>query len=397
MAGNENPRIGEPEKPNSWEHWAIYRAFNPLDTTEANNARSEYQKIASDWSAAVEIFAARIRRSSTSAWEGAAATASQNAIADYATRALELTPALNALAQRVTTTVNGVNNTRNNVDEPQNMPDSIWNLDGHDFFFAEPGYRSMTAINKARDEAREAMQEHYVKDFVDADGQIPILPQPESPTSPLTSWKPTGGGSGANGGGNGDSSNPGGANGGNPGDETAPTTEDPADTETPTDTDDSSDDDTTDDTNPSTTEDAESPDSTSPASTPETTSAGVNPAGTPGAGSPGAGSPGGGSPGGGSPGSGSPSAPAPGGVTAGSPTAARVPTGATAAAGGGGTGRAGAPGMGGMGGGRGGGKSEDDETHQIPDWLKNMENTEELLGELPRTIQGGVIGGNVDE
>ncbi|MGC4992923.1 hypothetical protein [Nocardia salmonicida] len=70
------------------------------------------------------------------------------------------------------------------------------------------------------------------------------------------------------------------------------------------------------------------------------------------------------------------------------------PTGATAATGGSGTGRAGAPGMGG---GRGGGKSEDDESHRIPDWLKNMENTEELLGEMSRVIQGGVIGGTVDE
>ncbi|MFD3461706.1 hypothetical protein ACFWVM_18490 [Nocardia fluminea] len=53
--------------------------------------------------------------------------------------------------------------------------------------------------------------------------------------------------------------------------------------------------------------------------------------------------------------------------------------------------------MGGMGGGRGGGKSEEDESHEIPEWLKNMENTEELLGEMPRVIQGGVIGGNTDE
>ncbi|WP_328659359.1 hypothetical protein [Nocardia salmonicida] len=192
MTGNEKARISDPEKPNTWEHWTIYRSFNPLDTTEASNAKAEYTKLASDWSAAVETFAARIRRSSTSAWEGAA-TASQSAIADYATRALELTPALNALSQQVTTTVNGVNNTRNGVGEPQNRPDSMWNLDGYDFIFAEPGSRSTTAINKARDEAREAMQNNYVKDFVAADGQIPVLPQPENPTSPLTTWKPNGG------------------------------------------------------------------------------------------------------------------------------------------------------------------------------------------------------------
>ncbi|MEU4706036.1 hypothetical protein AB0G00_06340 [Nocardia salmonicida] len=392
MTGNEKARIGDPEKPNTWEHWTIYRSFNPLDTTEASNAKAEYTKLASDWSAAVETFAARIRRSSTSAWEGAAAAASQNAIANYATRALELTPALNALSQQVTTTVNGVNNTRKGVDEPQNRPDSMWNLDGYDFIFAEPGSRSMTAINKARDEAREAMQNNYVKDFVAADGQIPVLPQPESPTSPLTTWKPTGGTSTEDGGddGNGNGTKPTDSNSEQPTSEDPATNEDPATTEDPTATDDSVDEDTTEGTSPSSTEE---PGSTSPASAQTTTPAGVTPSGAPGAGSPG-----GGSPGSSSGGAGASSGGTPGAVTPGSPTAAgKAPTGTTAAPGGSSTGRAGAPGMSGMGGGRGGGKSEDDETHQIPDWLKNMENTEELLGETPRVIQGGVIGGTVDE
>ncbi len=387
MTGNEGPRITGKEDPNSWEHWSIFRAFNPLDTTEADNAKSEYTKLASDWSAAVETFAARIRRSSASAWEGAAATASQNAIADYATRALDLTPALNSLAQRVSTTVDGVNKTRQGVDEPQNRPDNIWNLDGHDFIGFEPGSRSMTAINDARDKAREAMTNHYVNDFVAVDGQIPVLPQPENPTSPLTTWKPTGGDSSDDGDGSGGGgTKPAGTDTGSPTDENPATAEDPAATETPTDTDDSSDDDSADDTSAATTEE---PGSTTPAGTPATTPSGVTPSGSPGTGSPSAGSPGGGS--------GVPTSGTPGAVTPGSPAAAKVPTGATAGAGGSGSGRAGTPGMGGMGGGRGGGKSEEDESHQIPEWLKNMENTEELLGEMPPVIRGGVIGGAIDE
>ncbi|WP_336085280.1 WXG100 family type VII secretion target [Nocardia sp. SSK8] len=387
MAGTENARIGSPEKPDTWAHWAIYRAFNPLETTEANNARSEYQKLASDWSAAVETFAARIRRSSTSAWEGAAATASQNAIADYATRALELTPALNALAQQVTTTVTGVDNTRLNVDEPENSTSNPFNIDS---WFG--GKRSLSSIEDARDKAREAMQNYYVTSFTAADQQIPVLPHPESPTSPLTSWKPTGGDTGDNGDGNGggNNTNPAGTNG-------QPTTEDPATTEEPTTTEEpDTDDPGNDETNPSTTEEPESPDSTTPATTPDTTPAGTTPAGSPSPGSPG--SPSGGSPGGGSPGgAGTPNAGTPGAAVPGSPAGvAKVPAGVTATAAGA-AGRAGAAGMGGMGGGRGGGKSEDDETHQIPDWLKTMENTEELLGEMPRTINGGVIGGDFNE
>ncbi|SLJ82548.1 Uncharacterised protein [Mycobacteroides abscessus subsp. abscessus] len=52
----------------------------------------------------------------------------------------------------------------------------------------------------------------------------------------------------------------------------------------------------------------------------------------------------------------------------------------------GGMGMAGAPGA------RGGG--QDDDTHQIPDYLVTQENTDELLGELPPTVPGGVIGGD---
>ncbi|MBB5911554.1 hypothetical protein BJY24_000421 [Nocardia transvalensis] len=50
-----------------------------------------------------------------------------------------------------------------------------------------------------------------------------------------------------------------------------------------------------------------------------------------------------------------------------------------------------------MGGARGG-KSEDDEKgHDLPEWLRNMENAEELLGPAPRTIPGGVIGGDYSD
>jgi hypothetical protein len=49
--------------------------------------------------------------------------------------------------------------------------------------------------------------------------------------------------------------------------------------------------------------------------------------------------------------------------------------------------------MSGMGGGGAGkGKSDEENTHKIPDYLINAANTEELIGEVPRTVPGGVIG-----
>lgn len=49
--------------------------------------------------------------------------------------------------------------------------------------------------------------------------------------------------------------------------------------------------------------------------------------------------------------------------------------------------------MGGGAGQRGGGKDEES-NRSTPDYLINQENTDELLGEAPRTIPGGVIGAN---
>jgi hypothetical protein len=51
--------------------------------------------------------------------------------------------------------------------------------------------------------------------------------------------------------------------------------------------------------------------------------------------------------------------------------------------------------MGGAGAGRGG--QDDESKRSTPDYLINQENTEELLGDIPPTIAGGVIGRNHPE
>ncbi len=40
------------------------------------------------------------------------------------------------------------------------------------------------------------------------------------------------------------------------------------------------------------------------------------------------------------------------------------------------------------------GKAESEKDHDLPEWLRNMENTEDLLGPQPKTVPGGVIGGD---
>ncbi|TLF60796.1 hypothetical protein FEK31_03590 [Nocardia cyriacigeorgica] len=56
-------------------------------------------------------------------------------------------------------------------------------------------------------------------------------------------------------------------------------------------------------------------------------------------------------------------------------------------------GRAGMPGMMSPGAAGRGQQGQDDEEHKLPEYLINAENAAELLGEQPRTVPGGVIGG----
>ena len=380
MSGTEDPRIANPEHPESLEHWAIYRAFHPQDTTDAYNAAGKYVQMAADWEANVKEFAARIHRSSASAWDGVAAEASRQAIDNYAQRALDFTPALKGLAAQVSSTVNGIGNTKTNVAEPKEAASPI-NPKGWDFGFWE-GPRAKDKIDRARDDARDAMKKYYVADFTSADKQIPVLPRPVSPTDPLYTLDPNKGNTPGIDDSNSGGTQPGGVNpGNNNGDDSAtpktPTSEDPTSTD-PTST-------TPTSTSPASTTSPETP--TTPAGvdpgSAQTRASGLGPGSYPGGGL-------GGLPGGGlvgssaGPGRSVPGAPA---GTGGIPAATAAQAGANGKPG------MGMPGMGAP----GKGKSEDEKTHEIPEWLRNMENAEELLGPAPRTIPGGVIGGDHTE
>ncbi|WP_280370228.1 hypothetical protein [Nocardia wallacei] len=377
MTGTEKPRITDGgEHTDEWDHWRIYNAFNPLNTTEANKSVDEYAQIARRWTSAAELFANRIRHSSEAAWEGPAAEKSRTAIGNYAQRALDLTVPLQNLAQQVSSAIDGVNNTRNAVDRP---PDGgaaynprSWNLG------VWHGPSSAHVRNDCENTAREAMKNNYVANFVEADKQIPVLPVPDSPTNPLYKPPETK---------KDDSYVPGGLDIPDPGG----TTPDPG-TGKPNGevgTADQSGETTQD---PSTAAAGSDPSQTAPASA-LGEQAGTTPSSI---GAPTTASGYSGGHGGGGLGSGGGLggvAGGPGRSVAGGQSAAGGAAAAAGRVGAAGAGMPGMPGMGGLGGGRG--KPEDDEkAHELPEWLRNMENAEELLGPAPKTIPGGVIGGD---
>ncbi|WP_063130652.1 hypothetical protein [Nocardia fusca] len=377
---NENPKIGDPEEPNGFSHSEINGAFKPLAPGDHGMTASEqYGQIAAQWESGVQVFAARIRRSSAAAWEGPAAEQSRQAISNYATRAEDLVPALNALAVQVYDSVVSIMRTQNNL--PDVPAEKSWfNPSGWSWV---PFYED-TDRSDAEEVARQVMGDNYVTGFVAADTKIPVLPVPVNPTQPLHTDLPTGtgdqpgpGGMSTDQGGNPNGTDTGGPQGENPTGE-EPGTEQPGDdpgTEQPEDQGTDQPGTTPAATTPSTTE---NPISTTPSTTtvPSTTSA------TPGPGTPGFPS---GSPvTTGDPGRSVPGTP----NTTGTPAVASTGTTSSGAA------RSGMPGMMAPGAGRGQ-QGADDDKHETPDYLVNAENTDELLGELPPTIPGGVLGADV--
>ncbi len=360
------------ENPYQKSHIELMNTFNPLVTDPAAESKADYAKIADGWERDMQIFAARIKRSSESAWTGTAATAARQSISDYANDALNLTPALQALSSGVGQAVDAVLTTRKNMPEYADA-DSWWN---------PWDWPDDDLEGKAEAAAQRVVLESYVNPMVETDGKVPVLPTPKDP---VTSNGPAG-----NGDGNGD----GGSNGGNPTtqtpqtatpettpESTTPETEDPSD-------DTASPDSETEDDN---TEGSETPDTAPQSATPESTVPQSATPQTPTSGTPsgGGGSAGAGSGGGAGAGAG---AGVPGAAVPGSPAAA---TRAGTGSGGAGTGAAGRNGMGGMGGmGPGGarGGNNDEDEHTTPDYLV-YDRESELLGTQPPALPpGGVIG-----
>ncbi|MFC3966224.1 hypothetical protein [Nocardia jiangsuensis] len=400
MNGYEQPRIpGGGEQTDSWEHPDIKAAFDPLDTTEAVEQAQKYWEVHQLWEQGLATFARSIQNSISQSWSGPAAEQAKASIARYAADAQQLSPALAEMYTRVRDAATAIVDTKNAIPDPVEVSWTSW---------AWPPHRwdLQREQSEAAQVARTEMRQRYVEPFGQVDGQIPVLPTPISPTvSPDIAAPPPGGYAPTDG--TGDSPDATGPTGsGVPGtgtpsvedaekseengestpegtEEQAASTEQPEGTETtpaattPSGTNQQS---TANDSVPRTTNDPSRtvPASTVPTSTTPSGTPGYTPSGTP------TGSPG------------SPSTtnqPGPGRSIPGAPGSTAAPAAAAAATQAQGT-RSGTgyPGM--FGGGAGRGRGAEDSEHQRPDYLVNQENTDELLGEIPRTVAGGVIGGD---
>lgn len=370
---------GGGENPESWEHPEIKDAFDPLLVEDATNQAEKYWQMRQLWEQGIDTFVRSTQASLAQAWSGPAADQAKQAIQDYIDKqARPVTPALEALSAGVRAAADAIVRTKNSVGDP---------LQTDEFKGFLNRWFNGDEISRRTQEARVAMTTHYVTPFRELDTKVPVLPVPTGPTSTSDiPAPPPGGYPSASNPTTSEPGNPTGTTpGGTPPGETPGDPENEAQPETPGD--DPTDRPTTTApgataTTPAGTELPGSPTATVPAST---TPAGL----TTGPGSPG------GTPSGGTPGS--PDSQTPGRTVAGTPNPAQgtpAGIGATAASTTSGTrGMTGMP----MAGAAGRGAGRDDESNRsTPDYLINQENTDELLGEIPRTIPGGVIGADPD-
>ncbi|WP_147403923.1 hypothetical protein [Nocardia panacis] len=403
MSGTEPPQIPKTENPPWYQRVELKNAFDPIDTTLAHDAAGRYRHAEQKWREGLDTFQQRLIKSIAEAWEGEAAEAAKKSIVHYATDADHLTDSFNTLNKLVSDTAQSSSDTKKAVDQIADNP-RWWNHNAWPFF--------RSRFENERDEhiaaAQDKMRDSYIAQFATADRSIPLLGRPIDIANPIdipqTSGYGPGGsrsqaeGTGTHGTG---STGPGAATDSRGRQEDSPGTKNEQSV-SPTAV------------NPTQAQSSSDATKTAPTGTSQTTPAGTtaqptspnSPTLSPASPSPGSATPGartgvpsvnprsttGFTPG--SPGtSGRPQPPrTPTGIPAQQPQAGK-PTMAPAAQAR--PGQSGAPG--GMAPGAAQGKGEDGKEHKTPDYLKNMDNTRELLGAEPRTLPGGVLGGDHDQ
>ncbi|QIS10351.1 hypothetical protein [Nocardia arthritidis] len=388
MTEYEGPKIpGGGENPYSWSHKDIHNTFEPTQHTIAIGLGQKYAEAWSIWEQGLQTFDRSIQKSLDSAWTGGkAAPLAMQAIKNYVAKAHELSGPISEMQDRVDDASSAVGTTKSKV------PGLV---SGDQHWYNPWSWGKNAEKSEKQSEAREAMENDYVKPMSLVDAKIPVFPTPSSPTNPVDipnappggwDWQQSGDPGPST---PGPQTTPGPKTPGDPG----PSTTDKNDKSKQPGTDNPSTNPTS--TNPTTTQDpsTQNPSNTKTPTTPtgvdptKTSPTSVNPTttspyvpGRPNSPSPGT-----------TPGAPKTTTPAPRQNIPGLPgSPAATQAAAAAARNAAAAGTAGGFGM--PGGARG--KGDDDKEHKIPDYLINRENTEELLGEQPRTLPGGVIGTN---
>ncbi|MGK8525434.1 hypothetical protein ACRS6B_29575 [Nocardia asteroides] len=350
-----------------------------IDLKAVGDLVSAWNTIADRHQTSLNTFVqAMARATDESVWRGEARNAAATAVGDYAAKGAQVSNAARLTSNKLSELLTGLEPTKQLVPHAPEHRSGIGNALA---FVAGRGWRNDdVAEYNAKTEALRVLRTVYAPVVMESDTNVPVIPRPDPVANP----------SGVDNG-----SGPQGTNSGNPsGTPTSPNsnplganpTDNPANPSSTQPTDTSSQTPESTSTDPSsTTQDSTTPASTTPASTTPTPSTVPNTPGTPG------------NPGPGSPGTpGNPTGPGAPGVSVSPRSTSGNPNATSAARNGATPGRAGMSGMpGAMAPGARGGKSDDETSKGIPDYLITQEHGNELTGlnDLPGTVPP-VIGDN---
>ncbi|MEU6830278.1 hypothetical protein ABZ894_16655 [Nocardia beijingensis] len=358
----------------------LRQKVDQIDLKAVNDLIAAWNTIAERHQTSLDTFKTAMERATDdSVWRGEARNAAASAVSDYATQGAQVSNAARLTGNKLAELLTGLEPTKQLV---PHAPEHRSGWDNLRSFAAGRDWRNDdVAEYNAKTEALRVLRTVYAPVVMESDTNVPVIPRPVSSTNPGgtdngTSPRGTNNGSQNPSGTSSPSSDPSGKN----------PTEDPAtqSSDQPSDnaleTPESTSTDPASTTQESTTPASTTPASTTPASTTPTPSTSPHSPGSPHLSTPSnPGTPGG-------PGVSVPPKGTPNNPNAVSAAAAR--TGAS-------PGRAGTGGMSGMSPGARGGKSEEESTKGIPDYLITQEHGDELTGldELPRTVPP-VIGDN---
>lgn len=362
-----------------WNRSQIEAAFGHLDTTDAQAQGKKYADAASEFDQGLETFKRSVSASIAEAWSGASAESAKNAIKQYTDDAANLTDLFADVSIDIKAAADAVVKTKNSI--PAAARHS-WTAD----IWPPRAREEEKSRANADSDARDAMSQHYVQPFSQLDRTVPVVPASMNPLNPAGATGPSApGASGPSSSGASGPSSPGksgasgptgpstpGASGPSAAGASGPGSQQSSDRATSNRSPDSNAPDTASTTKPS----AYNANSTT--TTPSGLSAADAFSDTGGSQD----SASGGGLGRSVPGTSSTADPA---HTTAAANAARAET----------SGLGGLSGMGAAG--RGKSDGDGDRDHETPDYLINEENTRELIGDIPRTVPGGVIGGDYEK
>ncbi|MBF6331415.1 hypothetical protein [Nocardia transvalensis] len=168
MTDYDQPAITNRENVDALTHQQIYDAFQTV-TDHTADVVGTWEQARTQWRESTTTMLQAVRTAVDGQWTGVAADAAVQALTGYTTHASALADLFEQTGRAVTATAQAALTTKAYIPKPvPPTADPTQDPTGYD--------SQMRAAQKAQDEARQVMQQHYLVPFTDQDARIPTFP-----------------------------------------------------------------------------------------------------------------------------------------------------------------------------------------------------------------------------